>query len=545
MMPSRRLLASAVLVASLLLSSCLPLPLSFGDRSSAPPPPPSTSGSGGTTSPPDRQMPWPAHVYTGLGSPDRPVVAVPDVRPPGFIDPPAGQGIDRYFNQPLNWSECGTVQCATFAAPLDWENPDGQAITIAMTRRPATQARTSAIFINPGGPGGSAQDFVAGFETAGLEAFDIIGMDSRGSGASTPVVCGTGPQTDAYYNVDSTPDDQAERDALVAAQQAFNDQCRAGSGPLLDHISTIETIHDYDLARHLVGEQKLNFYGVSYGTFLGSVYAELYPQNVGRMVLDSAVNLTPNTEVIQAMGFDLSMRNFAKWCAEQACGLGGSEQAVVDTIVNWVNSLDAAPLPAGGSRQLTQSLAITGIVLAFYFGAEVYDSLSQVLQYTMSTGDGSYLLGMADSLNDRNDQGQYGSLTYAFPAIRCLDSADSGVQSAFDIWTGEDTQKAPIFGPLFGPDLVCPLWTARPAPQIDFSGAGAPPLLVVQNTGDSATPFRNAEIMVAELESATLVVREAPGHGAYASGSRCLDTVVVDYFVNGTVPPVGTRCTDG
>lgn len=552
-MPSSRLLAGA-LAAGLLLSGCLP------DLFNRDPEPSESSSAVTTTSGPtasatgvpndagDRKMPWPAFVYEGMDSPDRPAVEVPDVAPPGFVSAPPGEGYQRYLGQQLTWQPCAddsSLQCTTFAAPLDWEDPDGQAITIAM-RRAGEAGEHGHLFINPGGPGGSAQDYANGFDASGVPGYAIVGLDSRGSGESTPVVCGTGAQTDDYYNVDSTPDDQAERDALIAAQQAFNAECRANSGRLLDHISSIETIYDYDLARQLLGDEKLNFYGVSYGTYLGAVYAELYPQNVGRMVLDSAVNPTPDDEVIQAMGFDLSLRNFAKWCAAQSeCTLGGSEQEVIDRVVALLNELDAKPLPGDGTRQLTQSLAITGVVLYFYFGSEAYSALSDVLTYTIETRDGQYLLQSADLLNERYPDGTYGGLTYAFPAIRCLDSADEGIDRAFDAWTGDDSQKAPIFGPLFGPDLVCPLWTAEPAPQIDFTGAGAPPILIIQNTGDSATPYRNAELLNGELESSILVVRDAPGHGAYMSGSSCLDTVVDDYFNQGVVPEPGVRCTDG
>jgi len=528
-----------------LLSSCLAPPIGtwpFGgdDSSTASPTSATTIGDQVPT-----ELPVPENVYSGLDSPDR-QIEESDATPPGFVDPPEGEGLARYYSQELVWKPCGDYLCTTFSAPLDWTDPDGQAITIAMKKAPATASeRLGVLLINPGGPGASAQDYVGSFTATGLEGYDIIGLDSRGSGESTPVVCGTPEQTDAYYGVDATPDDQAERDALVAAQEAFNDQCRQNSGTLLDHISTIETIYDYDLARYLMGEEKLNFYGVSYGTFLGAVYAELFPHNVGRMVLDSAVNLTPDDDVIQAEGFDLSLRAFAAWSAANDGSLGTTEQEVVDTITGFIDGLDASPLPGDGERQLTQSLAVTGIVLYFYYGSEAYSALDDLIAYTISSGDGQYLLEAADLLNDRSSDGSYGDLTYSFPAIRCADEADKGVQDAFDQWTGHDSQVAPIFGERFGPDLVCPLWTAEPAAQIDFSGAGAPPLLVIQNTGDSATPFHQAEIMADELESATLVVREAAGHGAYGSGSACMDSIVVDYFTDGTVPDEGTRCTDG
>ncbi len=296
-----RLLTAGVVVAA--LSACLPLPIPWpgSERptptSSSPTSPSAsapTSASSEPRPPHDGELPTPEQVYTEMQSPDRPEVAVPDARPPGFVDPPPGAGLSRYFDQPLTWTDCAPHKCATFIAPLDWHDPDGQAITIAMKMAPATAPqRLGAIFINPGGPGGSSQDYVAGFATAGLEGYDIIGMDSRGSGESTPVVCGTGKQTDDYYNADGTPDDQAERDALVAAQQQFNDECRAGSGPLLDHISTIEAIYDYDLARHLIGDQKLNFYGISCNCARVRSTRSCTQRRTSDMVLDSAVNLTP------------------------------------------------------------------------------------------------------------------------------------------------------------------------------------------------------------------------------------------------------------
>ncbi|MGI5952417.1 MAG: alpha/beta hydrolase [Brooklawnia sp.] len=507
--------------------------------------PPSSTPTVRASVDPAHVLPVPSQTYAVEDPPDRPVVEVPQVEPPGFTEPPPGAGLARYFEQEFSWADCGGFKCATFIAPLDWHDPDGQAITIAMRMAPATsEPYGGPLFINPGGPGGSAQEYVGGFNRAGLEQFDIIGLDSRGSGESTPVVCGTGPQTDQYYQADATPDDAAERQALIEAQEAFNEQCRANSGRLLDHISSIETIYDYDLARHLVGAERLNFYGISYGTFLGAVYAELYPERVGRMVLDSAVNLTPSDEVIQAQGFDVSMRAYADWCAEDPdCSLGQTSQQVIDTVVGFIDGLDAQPLPTQDSgRTLTQSLATTGLILHFYFGSEFYQYLTETLVYTIETGDGTYLLDAADALNERYDDGTYGSLTYAFPAIRCVDETDAGIDEAFDVWLGRDAEMAPIFGPMFGPDLVCPLWTATAAPQIDFTGAGAPPLLVVQNTGDSATPYRNAEIMADELESAVLVVRESAGHGAFDSGSMCIDQIVVDYFVSGTTPADGTRC---
>ncbi len=492
------------------------------------------------------ELPVPERTFEAASSPDRMISeASSGVEPPGFAAA-LGDDLTAYAKQKLRWTRCGEYRCATFLAPLDWDDPGAQAITIAMKMRPAsTTPRMGPLFINPGGPGGSAQDYVDGFPTSGLEGFDIIGLDSRGSGESTPVVCGTAAQTDAYFDADFTPDDPEELEALIAAQRAFNQECRDHSGALLDHISTIETIYDYDLARQLLGVEKLSYLGTSYGTYLGAVYAELYPDKIQRMVLDSVVNVRPDTDVIQAQGFDRSLQDFASWCAARSCGLGDSQQQVVDTVVTFIDGLDAEPLPAGEGRFLTQSQAVNGLIMFFYFGEPVYEDLAALLDHTMATRDGSILLQVADAMNGRDPDGSYSGLAYSFPAISCADEGDDGVQAAIETWAGRDTELAPVFGRLFGPELVCPLWTAAAGPSIDFTGKDAPPILVIQNTGDPATPYENSEIMVTELESATLVVREAVGHGVYDAGSACIDWIVVDYLVNGTVPPVGTRCTDG
>ncbi|WP_341729164.1 alpha/beta hydrolase [Brooklawnia sp.] len=493
------------------------------------------------------RLPTPEHTYPAEASPDRVISeASDDVKPPGFADAP-GDDLQAYAGQQLSWTDCGGYRCATFLVPLDWHDPGAQAITVAMKMRPASaEPHLGPLFINPGGPGGSAQDYVDGFPTSGLEQFDVIGLDSRGSGESTPVVCGTGAQTDAYFDADFTPDDQSEREALIAGQRAFNQECRDNSGALLDHISTVETSYDYDLARRLLGVEKLSFLGTSYGTYLGAVYAELYPTRISRMVLDSAVNPQPDSDVIQAEGFDRNIQAFAAWCAtDGGCGLGESEQQVIDAVVAFIDSLDAHPLAASGGRLLTQSQAVSAVALYFYFGSDVYQELAAMLRYATASADGSYLLQVADTVNDRQPDGSYAAMAYAFPAISCADEADHGVQAAFDDWTGRNRELAPVFGRLFGPNLVCPLWTAKAAPSIDFTGKDAPPILIVQNTGDPATPYENGEMMASELESATLVTREAAGHGAYDAGSGCIDWIVVDYLVNGTVPAVGTRCTDG
>lgn len=503
-------------------------------------------------------VPSPSATWDDLGTaPDRQHLddaTQPDV--PGFTTAPEGQGLQRYLNQQVTWGQCGPLegadadeqaaaagdQCATVIAPLDWTNPDGQAITLAMRIRPAADGPTDEdLFVNPGGPGGSAQDFVTYVDTTGLENYNIVGVDPRGSGESTPVVCGDQAQTDAYENADWSPDDQAETDALLAVNKDFAAQCRAGSGALLDHVTSIENAYDMDLVRILLGQDKLNWFGVSYGTWLGAVYAELYPGHVGRMVLDSAVNITDKDSVRQVDGFEQALEAFAGWCAgDSSCTLGSSKDAVLAAVAGLLDGLDGQPLTVG-NRQLTQTLAANGILGFLYGSSDVYPDLARTIGSAIA-GNGSALLHAADSTIGRGDDG-YEQTTYSFPAIDCADATDKGVDQAVSDWK-ESSGSDSVLGRAMGLDLTCPLWSTDPAPQIRITAADAPTILIVSNTGDSATPHQYAQWMREQMPTSVLVSREAAGHGAFGAGSDCLDDAVADFLADGTVPKDGLVCTD-
>jgi len=396
------------------------------------------------------------------------------------------------------------------------------------------------LFINPGGPGGSAMDYVEGFDQTGLTGFNIVGMDPRGSGNSTPVVCGTTAQIDAYFDMQMAPTNDAEKQALIDGTKQFAAQCRENSGALLDHISTIDTVHDFDMVRQLMGDAKFNWMGTSYGTFIGAVYLELYPQNAGRMILDAAVNITENTSVSQSAGFDLALGEYAKWAASK--GLGGqTPDAVIQRITDFTIGLATNPMPVD-DRTLTQSLFVQGLALYMYSGTKAYSTLAQLLDITMG-GNGYYMLASADAMNDRSDTG-YGSLATAFPAISCADDADAGLDAAFTQWD-DDIVSAPYFGRFMGPDTVCQVWTAKPAPQIDFRGEGDPPFLVIGGTGDNATPYQYAQWMVQQMPAGVLVTRNGVGHGSYSSGSKCIDQIVRAFLSAGVVPQDNTTCQMG
>jgi pimeloyl-ACP methyl ester carboxylesterase len=473
---------------------------------------------------------------------DRP--RLPDASPmvAGLVAGLPGGDLVPYLHQELTWARCGDLECADVLAPLDYANPSARAVTLAVARRPATRSpRLGTLFVNPGGPGASGRSLVQSFDTKGLEQYDIVGWDPRGTGASTPVRCFGAAQTDAFTQVDSSPDTDAERTALIQATYEFGESCWEHSGVLLEHISTIETARDLDLLRQLVGDDELHYLGYSYGTQIGATYAELFPQHTGRLVLDAAVDITDNDAVIQAQGFDLALDHFATWCAGQDCALGKTKQQVLSATTGLFDKLDASPLRVR-TRTLTQSLAVSGVAAMMYGGKDAWPTLATMIAAAIS-GNGQGLLAAADSLNSRDGQGSYGSLFYSFPAISCLDSdQDKGVLDADRTWQ-TDEKKAPVFGTYFGPQYSCALWPVRPAPQLHIRGMGAKPIVVIGGTGDNATPYQQAVDMARQLDSGVLVTREGDGHGSYGGKSACIDQIVVKYLVGGVVPADGARCT--
>ncbi|MFZ1411246.1 MAG: alpha/beta hydrolase [Micropruina sp.] len=472
---------------------------------------------------------------------DRPGLGASTALPAGAVEAPPGEGLAAYLEQKVTWTSCGEFDCAEIAVPLDYANPGEQAITLSMARRPASRTpKLGTLFINPGGPGASGKALLGGFAKRGLEQYDIVGWDPRGTGDSTPVRCFGPAETDELNALDASPDNDTEIDAAIMGSYEFGQSCWENSGALLEHISTIDTVRDLDLLRELAGDDTLRYLGYSYGTDIGATYAELFPHRVGRLVLDAAVDITDDDTVIQAMGFDLALGNFATWCAGQNCQLGSSKAEVLSTITDLLDELDADPLTVE-DRVLTQTLATVGIAAYLYGGVPAWQALARDID-AATRGNGARLLSASDSLNDRNQDGSYGSLYYSFLAISCRDYVDDGVTDALNTWA-EDQKKAPIFGKYFGPSFTCPLWPVRPQLQLDIRGRGAAPILVVGATGDPATPYQNAVTMAERLESGVLVTYQGEGHGTFGGKSSCVDQLVIAYLTKGTVPADGVRCS--
>ncbi len=457
--------------------------------------------------------------------------------------------------QKLAWKKCAASEghaapgrewrCAKLTVPVDWAEPTGDTLRMAVIRGAATGERRGSLVFNFGGPGGSGVSllplFAAGYGTL-HRAYDLVSFDPRGVGGSARVDCrDDAAVARAERTVDLTPDTPAEERAFLADARAFGKSCAKATGALLPQLTTANTARDLDLLRTVLDEAKLDYFGVSYGTELGGTYAHLFPRHVGRMVLDAVVDPAADT-VEHAKG---QARGFQRALDAYFRSLGEDPKAGTAKAAALLKKLDARPLPVGKGRELTESLAVVGLVSPLYSEAS-WPQLTRALD-AAEAGDGAPLLALADSYNDRDPDGHYGKQAQAQRAISCADDRTRPTAAEARARLTEFRAISPVFGPYLGWDTAgwCHGWPAkgdRTTPEV--SAPGAPPILVVGNTGDPATPFEGAARMARELGEGVGVelVWHGEGHGAYGSGSRCVDDTVDAYLVRGKVPAPGKEC---
>ncbi|MEV6652703.1 alpha/beta hydrolase [Streptomyces sp. NPDC051219] len=476
----------------------------------------------------------------------------------GAATPGVAADLRPYYDQKLTWRDCGVqgFECATMKAPLDYERPNpAEDLDLAVARKKATGPgqRLGSLQVNPGGPGGSAIGYLQAYAGIGYPApvraqYDMVAIDPRGVARSEPVECLNGKEMDAYTQVDQTPDDQAETDRLVAAYKNFAEGCVKRSGEILPHVSTVEAAKDMDVLRAVLGDKKLAYVGASYGTFLGAMYADLFPSRVGRLVLDGAMDPTlPAIELNrdQTGGFETAFQSFAKDCAAQAdCPLGkGGTADAGKKLTAFLNELDADPAPTGESRVLTESLATTGVIAAMY-DESAWPQLREALSRAME-GDGAGLLALADSYYEREEDGSYANLMFANAAVNCVDlpPAFTGPEAVAAAVPSFD-KASPVFGKgLAWASLNCTYWPVKATgkPQ-RLEAKGADPIVVVGTTRDPATPYKWAEALAGQLSSGALLTYDGDGHTAYGRGSDCIDTAINRYLLEGKAPADGTKC---
>ncbi|MGO9873578.1 MAG: alpha/beta hydrolase [Acidimicrobiia bacterium] len=452
----------------------------------------------------------------------------------------------------LVWHGCGGIECTTLSVPLDWSHPNAARITLSLARRPASGRREGVLLTNPGGPGGSGVQLVQqatdAFDPSILDRFDIVSWDPRGVGASAPAECGS--RLDYFYEVDRDDTDSATAATNATVSKRFAEDCEHTSKGLLPYLSTPATVQDMDAIRAAMGVATIDYLGFSYGTYIGALYADRYPSHVRSMVLDGAIDPAADYDdatIRQAVGFEHSLDAFLAWCrGNKACAFarGGDPTSAFNDLMTSISNETDPGTVQGEHRTLDIGEANIGVATALYGGAgsEGWGALSTALN-DAARGNGAALLSLSDAYTGRNPGGTYDNETAAFYAIGCLDGPAPPTLASVEQLAKRAARVAPHFGAsTVWLGLPCTYWpvapVSRPGP---IRAAGAPPIVVVGNTDDPATPYEQAEALAHELQSGRLLTYVGEGHTAYGR-DNCIDNDVDRYLISLEVPAPGTRC---
>ena len=456
-----------------------------------------------------------------------------------------------FYGQAIVWRDCEDgFRCATVRAPEDWSKPGGKRIQLALIMRPASGDRIGTMFTNPGGPGVSGVDFLRNggtgiYDRTLLDHYDLVAWDPRGVGASSKVDCyGTAQLDEFLFSDPDLPEGSAAlRTDVETDAVAFGKACLAKTGGLLAHVGTADTIRDLDMLRAAVGEKKLDYFGFSYGTYIGALYADEFGSRVGRMVLDGAVDPSISTfqeALANTRAFGAALQAYLASClTASSCPFAGSEvDGAVDRIAALLVQLRASPVRASDGREVNSA------VLRIAIDAALYDEGSWA---TLTAAFAALLRGrpdavqaLADGYVERGAKGYEGNLFEAIYAVNCLDKPvtkdaatlrKQGAQlDAADPLRAADNADA------FG-DPVCANWPVPVEGAVRrVSAKGAPPIVVLGTTGDPATPYAWAQSLAGQLPGGVLLTLRGQGHTAYRNGVACINDRVDRFLVDGTVP---------
>lgn len=471
--------------------------------------------------------------------------------------------LERYYTQTVAWEPCEfeiathgadkDLRCADVAVPLDYDDPSGESTTVVMSRLDAGGQARGSLLLNPGGPGVSGVDAMLSAEHMVTDdvrdAYDLVGFDPRGVGRSDGIECLDDEELDAWR---AEPPAGAEpADEVREQYERVGSECVRRSGELVAEMGTESAARDMDVLRAVLGDERAAYLGFSYGSHLGAMYAELFPERVGRFVLDGGVDptLSPREATAdQAAGFEENLRHWVRHCQEEirGCTVGGSSvDEAVARIQELIASVEDGTVTAADGRRVSVTNVVEG-VLAPLYSPSTYPVLDDALAEAFE-GDYSTLLALSDSTHGRDAEGRYTTnTTMAFTAVSCLDRPVDAVTDEEMARHQEELEElAPTFGPYLGyGDAACQGWPADPEGEPRaVDAAGAHPVLVVGTTHDPATPYAWSRALVEQLDDARLLTHDSYGHTAYTSGNRCVQAAVDRYLLDGELPPEGTTCS--
>lgn len=465
----------------------------------------------------------------------------------------AATDVSRYAGQQLAWQPCGSMECAWLTVPMSYDDPSLGDIRLAVSRiQSRTADRLGSIVVNPGGPGAAGVAFT-GYVARDVmptvaRRYDVVGFDPRGVGESAPVSCLSGRQTAAWLDADPTPDSPAEIRALMRVAGRVSPGCLRSNAVLASHVGTDLTVQDLELLRSALGDERLNFLGFSYGTVIGAQYMQRFPDRVGRVVLDGAVDPTLDGMQLsqgQSAGFQQAVWRFAAYCARQSRCPARSHSGVISWLNRLFTRLDARPMATQSTQPLVEAQAITAVFYAMY-DPSMWPLLVDALSLAQR-GDGDNLQEIAYSATDRTGRFTFATNTNsAFYAISCWDSpatpAARGLAAAGRQWS--KTARVPALAQAMAwGNAPCSTWFGHtPQPPGPVTSATASPVVVIGTTRDPATPYRWSQALASQLPTATLLTYDGDGHTAYGTDSACIQGAVDNYFLTGVPPASGLRC---
>ncbi|MFC7401962.1 alpha/beta hydrolase [Citricoccus sp. GCM10030269] len=466
------------------------------------------------------------------------------------------EGLEDFYGQQPNWQSCeqdaGEFQCATVEAPLDYADPTGERIDLALIRTDGAGDGAPHLVLNPGGPGASGVDmvvdsleFVVSDEVR--ENYAVVGFDPRGVSRSTPVTCLPDEEMDAAREQNIDPSTEEGLQQARDAAQDFAEACDENTGDILGHVDTDTAAQDMDLIRGVLGDEQLNYLGFSYGTSLGASYAGQFPDNVGRMVLDGAMDPSLgefDVTLGQATAFEKAIRSWADYClATTECPLSGTVENAVAQLQRLLTQIEDSPMTSSDGRQVPASAFVAGLITPLY-SDENWPMLTSAVQDAMN-GNPDLMLYLSDLNAGRDEDGTYTSnINDAFTAINCLDFSSASDTETLRSQAAELEEASPTIGRFLAYGGVnCADWPEEPVGEpAPASAPGAAPIVVIGTQGDPATPYEWAPALAEQLESAVLVTWNGQGHTAYGRAGECIGGAVDEYLIDGVVPEDGLTC---
>lgn len=455
------------------------------------------------------------------------------------------------FDYRIEWTtSSGRVDEGIIAVPLDYSDPTGATIELYLARhRASADPSAGPLLANRGGPGADgatlALDATSWFGREITDNFDVIGWDPRGTGLSEgPVDCIDDADYDRFFSAaDITPDTDEERAVLVDLAEEYAQSCIARV-ETLQYVGTNNSARDMDAIRQALGAEQVSYFGFSYGSELGSVWATLFPTTVRAAVLDGATD--PNSGPLEATlqqgaGFEASLTTFLAQCSSDSqCAFynGGDAEGAFDRLMT---ALDESPLPSADGRvAVNLSVAVLAVAQAMYT-EQYWPTLERALA-DAAEGNGVGLLQLHDAYYQRRADGTYGNLIEAFIAINCADTAERPTVAEADAEVDQILAVAPRIFPYTTGSYSCTFFPPALDPRVDITGEGAGPIVVIGTTGDPATPLASSRAMADTLADGRLVVVEANEHTGYR-GDACVRDIVHTYLVSLVAPDDGEMCS--